>query len=880
MYKRFSSPTVALVAMLHFAISTEMFLHGNRVDLRSILSDPSHPKRVTGMYVSAWVGGGSEECCVAPLDADGKGEIRLKLSDGDPNAIKFAAQLTREHTVPGTSVRTGPVATHFACGAALIEDLCSVLDGGKAPVGTSARMMSSDLGARCCASAHAPESKQVEVASNVLPLQDIANPQNGVLLHITNCTTNTAAVRKMRLKTSVMTRLNENTRSLLALNTKLTETIGQGVVSSCNSGNMFISAMLTAAPMVPLSYALFALPFREWNSPLEDGVSVVYMAAQAKVHSGLSWVELRALPPDQFAEHYVDALLSRPTCCELTMPYCSDKALDVTGNMCRDTEDISRTLSAPAMAIQGALEAYNSASGAVRKLSPAETIQALSAVVAIQAKGGKRMGAALEANDCENLAGVILSNANGIRAFCARQSSNKGLQQEVQRVLGLDKRLFAQMTRVDVEGMSAVLQRTGELLTSQSQTTSKQPAAYSGPAIDVSLAVVTAKGPSYDAKSTEGRGLCGHGAVVMRHVLPGQSIDSNRRPGQSIDSNRRPGTGGDKGKLKCVYRPLEGTAWLSTVPHSIYPVDAHGKGIPIPIRMQDGTVVPMDVAMLGTCLGQEMYRIGGVSPLHRIEAKLPPVCMGADASPFYHSVFFSGLSAQNGVMGAVSFNAASGQGPPTFGAPVLGLGSDASLSLPVGENLLSDDPKEAARTAQDIRAQASEAWPPRGSPTMTRNVFSYYAPVGSVPDVLSLTGVSATEHICGQFTVAFDNPVHTEVAVQFYGHLSDAFNALNKADSKTDGAVAVASGQFSSATMRIWLPVREMHKRAAAGSVTELSCVRNLRQAVANLRAQTLAETPDKLQQVSARIAEGSKHHIYRCAQGMGMGHSHRYSFA
>ena len=856
--------------MLHFAISTEMFLNGNRVDLRSILSDPSHPKRVTGMYVSAWVGGKSEECCVAPLDADGKGEIRLKLTDGDPNAIKFAAQLTREHTVPETSVRTGPVATHFACGAALIADLCSVLDGGKAPVGTSARMMSSDLGARCNASAHAPESKQVEVASNVLPLQDIANPNNGVLLRITNCTTNTGVIRKLCLKASVMTRMNENTESLLALNAKLTATIGQGVVSSGNSGNMFISAMLTAAPMVPLSYALFALPFREWTSPLEDGVSVVYMAAQAKVHSGLSWAELRALPPDQFAEHYVDALLSRPTCCELTMPYCSDKALDVTGNMCRDTEDISRTLSAPAMTIQGALEAYNAASGAVRKLSPAETIQALSAAVAIQAKGGKRMGAALEANDCENLAGVILSNANGIRAFCARQSSDKGLQQEVQRVLGLDKRLFAQMTRVDVEGVSAVLQRTGELLTAQSQASSKQPATYGGPAkqpatyggpaIDVSLAVVTAKGPSYDAKSTEGRGLCGHGAVVMRHVLPG--------------------AGGDKGKLKCVYRPLEGTAWLSTVPHSIYPVDAHGKGIPIPIRMQDGTVVPMDVAMLATCLGQEMYRIGGVSPLHRIEAKLPPVCMGADASPFYHSVFFSGLSAQNGVMGAVSFNAASGQGPPTFGAPVLGLGSDASLSLPVGENLLSDDPKEAARTAQDLRAQASEAWPPRGSPTMTRNVFSYYAPVGSVPDVLSLTGASATEHICGQFTVAFDNPVHTEVAVQFYGHLSDAFNALNKADPKTDGAVAVASGQFSSATMRIWLPVREMHKRAAAGGVTELSCVRNLRQAVANLRAQALAETPTKLQQVSARIAEGSKHHIYRCAQGMGMGHSHRYSFA
>ena len=116
---------------------------------------------------------------------------------------------------------------------------------------------------------------------------------------------------------------------------------------------------------------------------------------------------------------------------------------------------------------------------------------------------------------------------------------------------------------------------------------------YSCPILDAHLAVVTAKGPSYNPNDTTGGGgLCGHGAALMQHVLPDG---------------------------KCVHRALEGTAWLAYVPTAACRTAQDGSPVKIPLRLADGTSVPMDAATLGTCLGQGLYSLLGVSPMHRIE---------------------------------------------------------------------------------------------------------------------------------------------------------------------------------------------------------------------------------------------------------------------
>ena len=584
---------------LHFKVQGHLILHGAAINLSALVCGDGSPETVTGLFLTTWLGGESEACSVVQLDAEGRGEVRVPVRDGDVDMLKFALGFTHHPVVQGTKQRVGGRLCSYASGVLDVSALRTMLGGKIACVttGDDVSALVSRAHPLWLGGAAKPPGEGVHCGL----LGDIFSPENGVLLQFENVSTDLNAVDSLQLRSSCLRDIERLVKGLERANAGLKSSLDSSVVSSSNCGNLFYESLFTAGPIVPMSYGFFPVPFKEWTSPLEDSKWVLYTAMQAKFNSGLSWSELRGLSDDHLSMYYVDPLLTRMTCCELSMPYCSDRTLDPNGKVTVDTEDINRTLSASSLVAQGATSAYAPTKGYARKLQGMSTEQLVKAVgmaIDIQAKGGPRKGAALEANDCENLADCIISNCNGFRGFAERHVTPLGVKQELMRTAAGDPNLFGGVTPADIDGVSAVLHRVGGLLRRPVGGGSSK--SYSGPVIEANIAVVSAKGPSYttnasgvhaDAGGGGGNGLCGHGTVIMRHVLPSG---------------------------ECVHRALEGTAWLTTVPTPLCRLDKGGALVKIPLTLKDGTVCPMDIATFGTCLGQELYRILGVSPVHRI----------------------------------------------------------------------------------------------------------------------------------------------------------------------------------------------------------------------------------------------------------------------
>ena len=882
--------------MLHFGVKVDMILFGRMVDLTALLGgknsgtgslgtslsssapgmdgsdDGTQP---TGVWVSAHLGGNSKECCVQRLDANGMAEVQLRIRDGDVDTLKVSVGYTIEPKLKGTNMSYGPRLLHHASGGLGVRELCAVLAAKPLTGHVGAKPSLKPLGAHFTLG-----SEVTSVAGgdpNVGILQDLFNPKNGAVLHVTNVKTDFKGIAGLKLSRSCLRDMDATNTSLAHMRDSIKTVLDSGKISAQNSGNMFYDSLITAGPIVPMCYGALPFQLKEWSSPLGERNWVVYNALQAKIHSGLSWDELHALNHAEFGEHFMDAYLTRPTCCELTMPYCSDLTMNELGVVKTESEDISKSLCASTMIAQGATQSYVPPDGVKLDSMAATPLPSLIKMVAtaqkIQLQGGSRMGSALEANDCENLAACILANAKGCKEFCANCRNERGVRLQVKQAVAANQRLFSRVTDDDQRGVSICLQKAGELLSERALTSSVKPrrsrisadagavadtakGKYCGPAMDVNLAVVTAKGPSYDPANPQASALCGHGAVILRHVLP---------------------TG------ECIHRALEGTNWMAYSPTSTCKVDAEGKLLKFPVVMKDGSTFPMDVTMLGTCLGQELYRRLGVSALHRIEGKLPPLPMSGTDSPFYHSVFFSGLSYDGESLGSISFNVAQESQQPVFGAPVLGLSMSTSLALPITSSLVSDDAGTAKRTIQILKDQANEAWAPAASSREMQHMMSFYAPVDIVEDMKSLTGTSASRCVCGQFTVAFDNPAHRDAVTQLFKHVATACNKLQAADPASDKGRVVVNGQFSSVTLRAFIPTSTLYGEnlspGQAPAPVKLSILRNLQKVVDEMGLGALVQQETKVAQVKARVAEGSVHHIYMRDNGGGVGHSHRYEF-
>ena len=846
---------------IRYGVKMQVILCGQPKAPAEIERDPSTKDAVTGWYLSTWLGGQSKACSVVRLDKDGCGSVRLAIRDGDPDCIKLTLSFATSPSTDGG--RCGPRLCAFASGALPIEALPNMVNPPSAQgLSTRAPAQFMQLGA----SAQTP-GKTGEPPGAVGQLSDPQNPDNGALVLFTDPGTDCKRLTTLRCARScVRDSLTLAIPALQKLNTHIKSFLDSGTVSPDNLGTLFYGSLMTSGPLFPISFGLFTVPFKQCDSPLEHPHFVLYNLLQAVNNSGLSFQEALTLPDEPFRELIVEAVAKMPTCCDRTMPYCSDLGLDASGFANQTTEDISRPLDYPSMVAKGAATPYNSekqyTTEQFRALPLDKLIKLTEAAKTAQAKGNPPMGVALEADDCENLAGTILQICKGYRAFGTRFPTPLAVKKELTRTVAANPRLFGRLTTPDLEAASATLSRVCSLFTTPHTRAHTTKGVYGGPVLDAHLAVVTAKGPSYNPNDTTGGGgLCGHGAALMQHVLPDG---------------------------KCVHRALEGTSWLAYVPTAACRTAQDGSPVKIPLRLADGTSVPMDAATLGTCLGQGLYSLLGVSPMHRIEGKLLPMSMDTKTSPFYHSVFFSGLSYDDSALGSMAFDASANPDKPLFGAPVLGLGKDTSLAVPITPDLLSDDPATAQQALLSIKAHTSEGWPPQASPQHIETMMSFYAPVHMAPSVRSLTGgVSSKDCMCGQFSVAFDNPMHREAVAALYARVADRFNQLNKADPKSDGSVMTATPQFSSCTVRVFLPADRMFAattRLSPGEGVALSTLRNVRQVVAEMGLQSLICTPPA-PPVSTRIRVGARvegedtHLFHRTGRG-GLRHVHRYTLA
>ena len=859
---------------IRFGVKMQAILCGQPRALAELTRDASTTKdAVTGWYLSTWLGGQSKACSAVRLDKDGCGSVRLAIRDGDPDCIKLTLSFATSPSTDGG--RCGPRLCAFASGALPIEALPNMVTPPSGGPGLSTRAPAQFI--QLGASAQTPENPN-DPPGAVGQLNDPQNPDNGALVLFTDQGTDFKRLTTLRCARScVRDSLTLAIPALQKLNTHIKSFLDSGTVSPDNLGTLFYGSLTTSGPLFPISFGLFTVPFKQCDSPLDHSHFVFYNLLQAVNNSGLSFKEALALPDEPFRELIVEAVAKMPTCCDRTMPYCSDLGLDASGLANQTTEDISRPLDYPSMVVKGATTPYTP-----EKEYTAEQFHALpldklikltAAAKAAQAQGNPPMGVALEADDCENLAGTILQICKGYRVFGTRFPTPLAVKKELTRTMAANPRLFGRLTTPDLEAASTTLSRVCSLFTTphtrahSCSSLGGTKGIYSGPVLDAHLAVVTAKGPSYNPNDTTGGGgLCGHGAALMQHVLPDG---------------------------KCVHRALEGTSWLAYVPTTTCRTAQDGSPSKIPLKLADGTVAPMDVATLGTCLGQGLYSILGVSPMHRIEGKLLPMSMDTKTSPFYHSVFFSGLSYDDSALGSMAFDASANPDKPLFGAPVLGLGKDTSLAVPITPDLLSDDPATAQQALLSIKAHTSEGWPPPASPQHIETMVSFYAPVRMAPSVHSLTGgISAKDCVCGQFSVAFDNPMHREAVAALYARVADSFNKLNRADPKSDGAVMTATPQFSSCTVRVFLPVDRLYAAATQLSPKEgiaLTTLRNVRQVVAEMGIQSLICTPpappvstQAQARVGARVRTDTvtdTHLFHRTGRG-GLRHVHRYTLA
>jgi hypothetical protein len=364
----------------------------------------------------------------------------------------------------------------------------------------------------------------------------------------------------------------------------------------------------------------------------------------------------------------------------------------------------------------------------------------------------------------------------------------------------------------------------------------------------VEMAVVSAKGPEYtEGNKDAGGSLSGHGTVISR-------------------------VRGADGAW--IYSPVEGTTYMITD----FPLPP-GFAETFSVALEDGTRQVLPRTDFLSVLGQNMDLLAGMGPHRSILAHLNSDYPTLAASPFYVSVFFSGLSLGADTVGCIPLDSAphplfAAGSKPVFGAPVMGLSHLTSVALPVTPALLADTPEGGEELMRSLCAQMDEIYPPPMD--NSRTLSSFWQPCASPMDVICPASMDSTGLPRGhtECCSAFDDPAHTAAAVRVYTALAAAFNALQSADPAGDGITATAFGQYLSATLRFSVPFPRI------GQPFNLTAVRNMRAAVAQLGITELTSCPAKLRSIQKRAEIPSTHHIYMCARGGGPVHAHRLRLA
>lgn len=770
---------------LRFRVSADLVVDKRQHPLQDRCDDPTMP---TKFFLAAWVGGGNDALSLHEISSDGGSGVELRIRAGDVDTLKLGVSFNVRSVSGGRNC-------HLASSFVPIERVARLLATGGGRV----------------------------------VLLDNFEQGNKALLSLENDGTDLARLAGLRLRESALRRMEDISEGVHEIGCRLHDRLQRLRVTPANAGTQYVDAFTFCHMEGMLShYALLGHVFRSMPTPV--GLEwAMYAAYQTVQSTALHPRALQRMPDHELVARYGTNLVSRPTACELTVPYTPDVTIGSGGRANKPSEDIQRSLCGVQLRAQGERPAYRweNQPCAQMRAEPGSTqmrtemgstqLRGLAEALQLQGDGTmqERMSMTMCADDCENLAQIAMRFGDALRGLHEKYAQDEtGLAAAMHAEAGPNP-LFAGFTLEHHTAMAPVLLRLGRML-------------HEGRWM-LDLGVVSAKGPSCDLNA-QAPELCGHGTIISRHEREGAM----------------------------VHAPNEGTTYLT--------VDAplkEGLADRLQVRLANGDKQEFALAEFQTVLAQNMHEIVGLGVRPRILAHLADQYSDPNKEcPFYVAMFYSGLRENSNSLGCIPVE---NTGSATFGAPVMGLSNPTTMAMPVQID---------AELERLITAQADEAWSPAADERTMRTVSSFWQPVR--PPHKNHLREDPGQFIRAECTWGFDDPAHTAAAVRMYGDLAARFNDLQERDKIDDGARLSAFGQFLSATLRWTMDApRE-------GGKFDLTTMRNIKQAAAETPglAELLRAAPHKQKEIGRRAQVESDHHFYMCQESLGLVHSHRVKLA
>ncbi len=681
---------------LRFKVTADLVVDKRQHPLKERSDDPTMP---TKFFLAAWVGGGSEALSLHEISSDGRSGVELQIKEGDVDTVKLGVSFNVRSVSGGRNC-------HLASSYVPIERMTRLLTG--------------------------KEGGRIVMLDNF-------EQGNKALLTLENDGTDLSRLTGMRLRESALRRMDEISEGVHDIGNRLHDKLQRLRVTPQNAGTQYVDAFTFCHMEGMLShYALLGHVFRSMPTPV--GLEwVMYAAYQTVQSTALHPRALQKMPDHELVARFGTNLVSRPTACELTVPYTPDVTIGRGGRANKPTEDIQRSLCGIQLRAQGERAPYHhgaccDAMGEQQELAEALHRQGDESMA-------ERMSMSVCADDCENLAQVAMRFGDALREIHVRYSGDPQALATAMDAEARTNPLFAGMTPEHHAAMAPVLLRLGRMLHEGRWT--------------LDLGVVSAKGPSCDLNA-QAPELCGHGTVISRHECDG----------------------------KMVHAPNEGTTYLTVDP----PLE-EGLADRLRVRLTNGQEQEFALSEFQTVLAQNMHEAVGLGVRPRILAHIADKYADPKKEcPFYVAMFYSGLRENANSLGCVPVE---NTGSATFGAPVMGLSNPTTMAMPVQIDC------ELQRL---ITAQADEAWSPAADQKTMRTISSFWQPVR--PPHKNHLREDPGRFIRAECTWSFDNPAHTAAAVRVYDALATRFNALQERDGCDDGARLSAFGQFLSATLR------------------------------------------------------------------------------
>ena len=796
---------------LHFEVKADLIVggqtHTNALPASSQLNSYGGSQQASDFYLHSWIGGVNEDASIEKVHPDGASTVKLDLNDGDVDTIK----LEYDFVTPTTN---GDRLHHLCSSFIPVKSLLEHLDG-KDPK-------------QCYMKGNFTEEDHPSGANQKQCYMKSNFTKDAVLMTFKNISTDVEAIKALKLRPSTLLKQEEINKAVFSMGTTIKQKLLTCDVNNVNAGPQFVDGF-TFLPMqgVLTNYGLMGFTFKCLETPINLDCTM-YNAYKTLEATGLELGSLASMSDKDLFLHFGAHLATRPTSCAFTTPYSPDLAYDCVGRVSKDTESITRSLSAVALHVQGAVADYK------RSEVPIASLQKCIELLAqpdihdnTKIRGG--LSPAMLNDDCENAAQGVCAHMEGVanlaRDFDTPERLSRAMAQAAQ-----NNRLFAGFTMEHHKPMAACLHRLGSLVVSGK--------------LQTAFSVVSARGACAEGASADTPPqLSGHGTVI------GRLTDSD-----GVNH----------------FLPLEGTSYIATN----HPRDKL-LATEITLGLQDGSDMSFDLAKTQTIFAQNLHEIAGLSPHCRMLGQLMSEYPNpVKNSPFYVATFYSALEKDNKTFACVPLDNSTG-GTPMFGAPVMGLGSESSIAIPLGPSLMTNSAGRDEQKAfmQLLCDHANEVFPPRANDKQMRALMSHWQPCAPPSD--RTLKIDPSRHLRAECTSAFDDPVHTQAAVHVYRQLAAKFNQLQAATPNEDGIRLEGYGTFLSAALKMRIPIPQ-----ASTPRIKSTGISNLRAAVTQLGLQGIVTQPSKMAHINSQAKIRSEHAFFMCAQGGGLVHSHAIKLA